>query len=125
MRLKGLRRAEWTWKEANIPREKLDEVSEWAASRRIVGFASSSDLQVDETVMRHAIPNNLSVWYLDQAPGIRDQIPVQYEVGSAPTIGQAGEDIAAWMCRAGLRRGDLLGITVHPERAAGARRQTL
>lgn len=124
-RLKGLRSREWEYRGDSVPEEILDSVTELVASKRFVAFASSSDLQYDEAVMRSVIPNVLMVWYVDETPEPEDCVPVQYERGCAASAQEAGDDIAAWMQRSGLRRGDLLSMTVHPKRKAGARLRTL
>eukprot|EP00746_Dinoflagellata_sp_MGD_P125703 gnl/MRDRNA2_/MRDRNA2_60541_c0_seq1.p1 gnl/MRDRNA2_/MRDRNA2_60541_c0~~gnl/MRDRNA2_/MRDRNA2_60541_c0_seq1.p1 ORF type:complete len:2078 (-),score=344.68 gnl/MRDRNA2_/MRDRNA2_60541_c0_seq1:42-5999(-) len=124
-RLKGLRIREWTYTGDSVPTEILDSVAELASSRRFIAFASSSDLQYDEAVMRSVIPNVLMLWYLDADPEPEDCVPVQYEMGSAFSAQEAGDNIAKWMQTSGLRRGDLLSMTVHPKRAAGARQRKL
>merc|ERR1719161_500150 len=46
-------------------------------------------------------------------------------MGFAASAQEAGDDIAAWMLRSGLKRTDLLSMTMHPKRGAGARVRTL
>merc|ERR1719160_985329 len=46
-------------------------------------------------------------------------------MGSASSAQEAGDNISTWMHTSGLRRGDLLSMTVHPQRAAGARKRRL
>lgn len=117
-RLHGLRFREWEYREERIPADIRKLAAEFLSTRRFVGAASGSAGMHDPDSKRGVIPNVLIIWYLDQVSS--SSRPVLCEVGHAASAATAGDAAAAWIRASGLRRSDLLAVTVHPLRAAGA-----